>query len=87
MPKLNPRKRPVNMADLKRFEKKIFKEATDYAVAIFLTVLLDKENADGEMIQRIWKEINELCEAVNEGYVNVSDLQQVLRNEYGIGVE
>lgn len=84
MSKLNPRKRPVNMADLERFKKKIFKEATDYATAIFLTVLLDKEHADREIVQRVWKEINEKCEAINEGYIKVSDLQQVLRDEYGI---
>ena len=85
MPKLNPRKRPVNMADLERFKKKIFKEATDYATAIFLTVLLDKENADAEIIKRVWHEINDLCDSVVKGYVKVSDLQAVLRDEYGIG--
>ena len=86
MPKLNPRKRPVNMADLERVKQKAFKEAVDYAVTIFLTVLLDKENADKEIIQRVWHEINEKCEAINEGYIKVSDLQQVLRDEYEIEV-
>lgn len=50
MPKLNPRKRPVNMADLERVKQKAFKEA------------------------------------INEGYIKVSDLQQVLRDEYEIEV-
>ena len=82
--KQNPRKRPVNMADLERVKKKAFKEATDYATAIFLTVLLDKEGADKEIIQRVWGEINELCDSIVKGYVSVSDLQQVLKDEYDI---
>lgn len=82
--KTNPRKRPVTVADLERVKKKAFKEAADYATAIFLTVLLDKENADKEAIIRVWKEINELCDSVIEGYVSVADLRQVLRDEYGV---
>lgn len=82
--KTNPRKRPVNYADLERVKKKAFKEATDYAVAIFLTVLLDKENADKEIIVRVWHEINDLADSITKGYVSVSDLRQVLREEYGI---
>ena len=82
--KTNPRKRPATQADLLRAKRQAFKEATDYATAIFLTVLLDKENADREIIVRVWHEINELSDSVVKGYVSISDLRNVLREEYGI---
>ena len=82
--KQNPRNRPVNMADLERVKKKAFQEATDYAMAIFLTVLLDKEGADKEIIQRVWGEVNELCDSIIKGYVSVADLRQTLKDEYDI---
>lgn len=61
-------------------------KATETCIAIFLSVLLDKEHADAEIIQRVWREINELSESISEGRVNVADLRRVLRDEYGIGI-
>ena len=60
--------------------------AVDTTVAIFLTVLCDKEHADAEIISRVWGEVNALSDEISEGRVNASDLKRVLREEYGIGI-
>ena len=61
-------------------------KAVDTTVAIFLTVLCDKEHADADIIRRVWGEVNELSDSISKGMVNVADLKKVLREEYGIGI-
>nr|DAH67133.1 MAG TPA: hypothetical protein [Caudoviricetes sp.] len=61
--------------------------AVDTTVAIFLTVLCDKEHADAEIIRRVWGEVNTLSDSIREGRVCVKDLKKVLREEYEIGVD
>ena len=75
------------MADVKKASKKAQSEAISYAFAIFFTVLLDKENADMEQLQRIWREVNDLSDSIARGYVNVSDLLYTLKTEHGIELE
>lgn len=55
-------------------------------LAIFLTVLLDKEGMDAEQLQRVWREVEALSESVRDGYVSVPDLTRVLREEYEIDI-
>ena len=43
-----------------------------------------KENADVEIIQRVWQEVNGLSESVAEGYVTIPDLCRTLDEEYNI---
>ena len=47
---------------------------------------VDKEGADGDIIRRVWHEINDLAQSVVDGYVNLHDLRQVLLDEYEIEV-
>ena len=82
--KQNPRRRPATAADVKRARQEALGIATDAACAIFLTVLLDKERADGEIIKRVWREINELSDSITKGYVSIADLKRVLKDEYDI---
>lgn len=84
MNKPNPRKRPATHADVERAKKAAFNEAVDYAMAIFFTVLCDKESADKEIMQRVWGEVNDLADSVAKGYVTVSDLRRTLNVEYDI---
>jgi hypothetical protein len=84
--KPNPRKRPANMADVERATKKVRDEAIRYTSVIFLSVLCDKENADKEIIQRVWYEVNELSDSISKGYVSLSDLRNTLLNEYEINI-
>lgn len=84
--KPNPRKRPANMADVERAAKKVRDEAIRYTSVIFLSVLLDKEQADAEIIRRVWHEVNELSDSIAQGYVNLNDLADVLDKEYDVNI-
>ena len=84
--KVNPRRRPATMADVKRASKQATNDALTASAAIFLTVLCDKEQANAEIIQRVWNEMQALSQSVIEGYVSISDLKYTLYREYGVDV-
>lgn len=56
------------------------------ASVMFLTVLCDKFGMSIDEVQRFWKEVEKISEAVAEKRVSVADLRTVLREEYKIGV-
>lgn len=85
--KPNPRRVPRTQADVERATKKAFDDAAANAMVLFLTVMLDKEGADEEMLCRIMREVEDLSTSVVEGYVSVSDLKHVLKTEYNIYVD
>lgn len=82
--KTNPRRRPMNQADVLKAKEDATSEAISYALALFFTVLADKEHAQNEDLMRIWNEINELSQSVIDGYVTIPDLINVLKQERGI---
>ena len=84
--KVNPRRRPATMADVNRAVEQATNDALAASAAIFLTVLCDKENADAEVIQRVWEEMQALSQSIIDGYVSVSDLKDTLSNEYGVDI-
>ena len=86
MNKVNPRLRPATMVDVNRAVAQATNDALTASAAIFLTVLCDKENADAEIVQRVWQEMQELSQSIIDGYVSVSDLRDTLRKEYNIKV-
>jgi len=86
MNKVNPRRRPVTMADVNRAVEQATNDALAASAAIFLTVLCDKESADAEIIQRVWQEMQELSQSIIDGYVSVADLKDTLRKEYGVDI-
>ena len=79
--KVNPRRVPVSKAEL---------DATDLAVetalAMFLTVLRDREGYGPKRLKRVWDGIQDLTDSVTKGYVSLADLKTVLRDEAGIEV-
>lgn len=83
--KTNPRRRPVTMADLERAKKEVFSSAAGYAMAIMLSVLVDKFNG-AEYVGDVWREVNKLSEEVTEGRVSVADLKCALKEEHGIKI-
>lgn len=85
--KPNPRRIPRTQADVERAVDKAVKAATVNALTMFLTVLLDKENADEEALCRVWHEIEDLSNSIVEGYVSIADLKHVLKAEYNIFVD
>ena len=87
MKKVNPRSRPASFADVERAKKEVSASAVRTCWAIFFTVLFDKEHAQIEDVQRVWGEVNELSKSVSSGYVSVSDLCTVLKEEYGVNLK
>ena len=85
MKKTNPKKKPITQADADRAWQDGVTKGVSNAMAIFLTVLLDKYNGE-EYIADLWKEVNKLSEEVREKRVSVSDLRRVLFDEYGVQV-
>lgn len=84
--RVNPHRRPVTMATVNRVKEETKDEAVSLAIALFLTVMCDKFGFDAEQLQRVWAEVNALSDSVVKGYVNVPDLKEVLRTEYGIEI-
>lgn len=84
MKKVNPRRRPATQADVARAKKEAMEQSCKYAWAIMFTVLVDKENATPEILQRVWAEVNSLADEVAEGRVSIADLICTLKEESGI---
>lgn len=61
-------------------------KAITQSMAIFLTVLLDKEGYDKTGLQRVWREVNELSDSITGRFVTVTDLIKTLDDEYDIVV-
>lgn len=84
--KVNPRRRPATMADVARAKRAAQADAVRTAWAIFFTVLRDKEQATVDDLKRVWDEVEDLSDSIARGYVNVTDLRDVLRREANIAI-
>lgn len=84
--KTNPRKKPMSEADAKRAWERGVNDGVTNAMAIILTVLVDKFGG-ADHIRDIWAEVNKMSEEIGEGRVSVSDLRYTLLKEYGIEVK
>lgn len=85
--KLNPRRRPASWADVDKARDSAVRETVRFCMVIFFTVLLDKEQADKEILNRVWNEVNSLSDSVKQKYVSLADLKSVLKDEYDIYLE
>lgn len=91
MPMKKKKGKPPNVsparlnAEIRKAEDKAREEGLSLAMALMLTVLLDKFGAE-DHIEDVWHEVEKLSEEVKEGRVNLNDLRNVLRKEYGIGI-
>ena len=83
MKTVNPKRRPATQADVDRAYAKGTKDGCNLAMAIFLTVIVDKFNGQ-EWVPDIWKECAKLSQEIKEHRVNLFDLVNVLEEEYGI---
>lgn len=83
MKKVNPRKRPATFADIERAKKNAENNALTLVEAIVFTVLIDKYGFEDRILD-VWKDAQKLSEEIIEGRVSVSDLINVLKEEYGI---
>lgn len=85
--KVNPRRIPISRADVDREVKKVCTIAIQQCMAIIFNVLVDKHNYSVEQLQELWNEVNYLSDSIDKGYVNVSDILYMLKQEYGINIE
>ena len=87
MKKTNPRRKPASQADVDRAKRLAVQEATRYAWAIIFTVLMDKEHATPEILQRVWGEVDDLSDEIASGRVSAADLICTLKEDYGIALK
>ena len=84
--KVNPRKHifQMNEQELKKELEKAANNGVGLALALFITVMVDKYGFSQDDIQTLWGHLNKLSEEVKEGRVNAWDLRNVLMEEYNI---
>ena len=86
MKKTNPKKKPATQADVDRAYAKGTKDGCNLAMAIFLTVIVDKFNG-ADWVPDIWNACNKLSDEIKEHRVNLFDLVDVLESEYNIEIK
>lgn len=82
--KTNPRKRPATVADVRRETAKAKDQAIQYAMAVFLFTMYDKEGWGRKRLRRVWDNVNDLSDSIAKGYVSIFDLTKALEDEAGI---
>lgn len=85
MKTVNSKRRPATQADVDRAYAKGCNDGCNLAMAIFLTVIVDKFNGK-EWVPDIWEHCSKLSEEIKERRVNLFDLVSVLEEEYDIEI-
>lgn len=85
-PKTNPHRVPKTQVDVDVAYLKGMKYGIKAAAAIFLLTLMDKEHADGEILQRVWREVEDVNQDILDGKVKLPDVLDALKKEYGINI-
>lgn len=83
------KKNPViqmRSSDIKKLKAQCTKDALEASMAIFLTVMHDKEGYGMTRLRRLHNKLNEYAEMVSEGYVSIKDLKDNLLDEMGIKI-
>lgn len=81
MRKTNPHRVPMTLADVQKAKKAATDEAAGFVMAIFFTVLRDKEGYTTEDLQRVWAYVEALCQEIGERRVSLADLKTTLKEE------
>lgn len=85
--KVNPRRQPVTMAEVKRAKADAEDQALRAAWSIFFTVLRDKEGYTLDDLRRVWSKVEDLSDSIAKGYCTVSDLREILKLEEGVNLK
>lgn len=85
--KVNPRRQPVTMAEVKRAKVDAEDQALRAAWSIFFTVLRDKEGYTLDDLRRVWSKVEDLSDSIAKGYCTVSDLREILKLEEGVNLK
>ena len=84
--KKNPT-RQLRESDIRRIKKEAADSAIRYAFALFLNVMRDTEGYGVKRLKRVYEAIEYLADSVSRGYVKISDLEQVLKDEADIHIQ
>lgn len=84
--RVNPRRKPATMADVKRAKREAEEHGLDLAIAIILMALFDRGFLSPEQMRPAWDAINDKSDSIVKGYCKYEDLQKTLADEYGIYV-
>lgn len=82
--RINPRRRPATVADVKRAKNKATDEAMNTIMYMVLWVLADKHGARPEELRQIKDELYDVADSINRGYIKWEDLRDTLEEEYGV---
>lgn len=78
----------VNMraSEVRKLKADCTRDAIEAMMAIFLTVMHDKEGYGLTRLRRLHKKINDYAELVSQGYVTIEKLKKALLEEMGIKI-
>lgn len=82
--KVNPNRRPVSEALIKKVSREVGFSARRYVMALTLIVLKDKFLASQEHIADFIEAYNTYDRAVGKGEIKLADIKDTLKQEYGI---
>lgn len=77
----SPNSIPATKADVAKAKKEASSEAVARAWTLMFYVLYDKEGYEQADLQRVWNEIQDVCDSINRKYITLTDLQHTLRVE------
>ncbi len=85
----NKKKNPtvtMRQSEIKKLKAQCTQDAIEAMMAIFLTVMHDKEGYGITRLKRLNKRLNDYAELVSEGYVSIKELKGALLDEMGIKI-
>ncbi len=69
-----------------KIRRECVKETTRFMLIVLASVLTDKYGFGKVKVQQVMKSIIDRADSINQGYIDLSDLEQILKDEYGIEV-
>lgn len=61
--------------------------STRFMLIAMASVLTDKYGYGRQKVQQIIRSIEDRADSINKGYIKLDDLEEVLRDEYGIVIQ
>nr|DAE41504.1 MAG TPA: hypothetical protein [Caudoviricetes sp.] len=77
----------LKQSDVKKLKNDATNTGIRYAMVIFLYVMREKEGFGDKRLKRVYDEMNDVVDSINNGYINLNDLEQVLSLEYDLTIE
>lgn len=79
----------LKQSDINRMKREITRDAINKAFILVFTVLHDKWGFGQKRLAKVFKQINDLSEMINEPprYVSIAELERVLKEELKINFE